>query len=191
MANIIVYNVIPIDDTLTAKIKKIGSYNTKQRSHLPDIPLKIFKLNENITCEILKCNITHHYMASNLKLPVIRLTVLYNRKMTVTKLMSIYVYFTIVDNIKSMEQLLKNKHNGLFTIEADINNEKIVLSENGMIFINETQIISKLQELINDNDMMKLIETLRQDTEYEIQQIYGKQMRDIQEDLDRFFNNKT
>ena len=187
MSNIIVYNVMPIKNTQTAKITPIGSYNTKTRSHLPDIPLKVIKLNNDIMCEILKCNITHHFMAANLKLPVIRLTVLYNRKITVTKLMSIYLYFTITDKIKSKEQLLTNKHNGVFTIETDINNEKMILSQETE-FKSEDDIMNKLEALINDTDMKELIGTLKNDTEVEIREIYSKQWKDIQEDIKKYVN---
>lgn len=187
MSNINVFNVNPINNSSTAKIKLLGSYNTNQRTHLPDIPIKIFKLFDDITCEILKCNITHHFIMSNLKLPVLRLTILYNKKITVTKLMSIYIYFTITDKIKSKEQLLKNNHNGKFTIETDIDGQKSIISEESE-YINDEDMIHKLELLIEDNDMKDFIKTLKCDTDIEIKNIYTKQWKDMQEDLERYAN---
>lgn len=155
-----VYSLKGNKNESTVNIVGLGVMELKGDENVRDTCINRFEISKNISGIVFACNITHAYLISTKKLPVIYVSVVYEQGLKCYRLMDIYVTFTITSEIKSAKQLLSEKLNGFFDVEAVIDGEAIQLDEKIDKFQGETELIEQLSKFITTDEMKEMINEL-------------------------------
>lgn len=158
-------------------IKPIGIMELAETESVADEKLESYELSQGLLVEIHKCNITDTALLLTKKLPVLYAAIIYERPLRRILLFRIYVYFTVTDTIKSSKELINHPIKGNFHIELSMNDKKEVI-DNLDFFPGKQEVINKIKEFINMDDMkiiindivadvnQKLTEEFREEFEY-------------------------
>lgn len=109
---------------------------------------------KNISGEFYQANITENYLLKNKKLPIIYLSVVYD-KPPIPKLviLKIYLYFNLESEINN----LKNNIPGNFSLELNIDNNNIILDPNIGPYPDQEYIMEKINKFISEPEISKII----------------------------------
>jgi len=160
-----VYNIIGIHtDNISHKaiIKGAGNIKLGNGEIVKDTLLNRFNITNIVHGEVNKCNIIDKYLLSNKKLPVMYISVVYEKPLVRDVLFTIFLYFTITDDIKNEDDLINKEINGLFSVEMMMNKSNVIIdsdiSNNG--YINDETVIENIKEMIFSSEIKPIIENL-------------------------------
>jgi hypothetical protein len=156
-----VYNVNGMNGQ-KAIIKGAGNIKLGNGEVVKDTLLNRFNITNVVYGEINKCNIIDKYLLSNKKLPVLYVSVVYEKPLVRDVLFTIFLYFTITDDIKNENELINKEINGLFSVEMMMNKSNTVIesdiSKNG--YVNDDTVIENIKEMIFSSEIKPIIEGL-------------------------------
>ena len=156
-----IYNVNGVSDK-KAIIKGVGSIKLGKDDSVKDTFVNRFNITNIVFGEINKCNIIDKYLSSNKKLPILYITVVYEKPLVRDVLFTIFLYFTITDDVKNENELINAELNGTFSIEMIMNNSNIVIdsdiSTNG--YISDDKVIENIKEMIFSQETKPIIDNL-------------------------------
>lgn len=164
-----VYNVNGIhpdnlsnENSHRAIIKGAGNIKLGNGEIVKDTLLNRFNITNVVHGEINKCNIIDKYLLSNKKLPVMYVSVVYEKPLVRDVLFTIFLYFTITDDIKNEDDLINKEINGLFSVEMMMNKSNVIIdsniSNNG--YISDEKVIENIKEMIFSSEIKPIIENL-------------------------------
>jgi hypothetical protein len=156
-----IYNVNGITGQ-TVNIKGAGTIKLGPGDIIKDNLLNKFDIIKNIHGEINKCNIVDTYLMSNKKLPVLYISVVYEKPLVRDVLFTIFLYFTITDDIKKEDELINTNINGNFSVEMIMNKTNIVLdseiSNSG--YVSDENVINDIKKMIFSAETTPIIQNL-------------------------------
>jgi len=159
-----VYNVNGIhnENSQKAIIKGAGSIKLGNGEIVKDTLINRFNITNIVYGEINKCNIVDKYLLTNKKLPVLYVSVVYEKPLVRDVLFTIFLYFTITDNIKNENELINKEINGSFSVEMIMNKSNTIIdsdiSKNG--YVNDDKVIENIREMIFSSEIKPIIENL-------------------------------
>jgi hypothetical protein len=99
---------------------------------------------------------------SNKKLPVLYISVVYEKPLVRDVLFTIFLYFTITDDIKKEDELINTNINGNFSVEMIMNKTNIVLdseiSNSG--YVSDENVINDIKKMIFSAETTPIIQNL-------------------------------
>lgn len=170
---IYVYNLEGNENTNTAKFKLEGYIedNTQILDH--ELEIKHNPDIENISIKAYKCRLLHNIVERYRKIPIMYLSIHYERKYAIAHLMNIYIMFDIQDDtkeIKSLDELLSTNLNGKYSVE--------------IVTVNKSKSVS-LDKYLGDDKMIEYL-LLVMETD-EIQEIIKEEINNLNNDRRKRF----
>lgn len=171
-----VFTVRGFRDANQVKIKHLANMTLKPGQQIPDEKIEEFDIVNKgcgkITGTVFKPHISNSYLMSSKKLPVLSVSVINARTLTSFMLYRIIVFFTITQNVKTVNQLLKEKLNGTYSLELQIKDNTQVLDD-ALVFYGRDELIEKLKGLTMEDDMKALANDLADESETEFSKMYA------------------
>ena len=160
-----IYNVQGVQsDTSShrAIIKGAGSIKLGPGEIVKDTLSSKFDITKVVHGEINNCNIVDKYLLSNKKLPVLYVSVVYEKPLVRDVLFTIFLYFTITDDIKNENDLINTEINGQYSVEMIVNKTNVVLDSdiNNNGFTNNNEIINDIKKMIFSPETLPIIDNL-------------------------------
>jgi len=157
-----------------------------EEGNFSDDLLEKYPITNNIFGEIYRCNIIDNFLVSSKKLPVVCISITFEKNVLRSYLYKLFLQFTITDNIKNAKQLIKNRIRGKFTIEIIGDTHITILDEPNMEIENSVKkIISKMKDLTKLPEMIEIANNVVKER---IQEKFGNQPN-YEEILERIKKN--
>ena len=171
-----IFNVNGIKNKSQVKIEHISNEKLKQHEYISDTQLKTFDIFKNVKAEVYKCNVTHVFLTSSKKLPMMYISVIYERPLRRVLLFRVYLCFTIESEIKAVKDLINNPLNGKFTLEISIDNQRKEIDDKVNVFPGEEKVCEKLLNFSTAPEMKELILDLIDEVNEKIKKEYEAEM---------------
>lgn len=159
------------------KIKIIHEQNIilEKHEHIEDTLLDQSNLikNHRVFGRMYKCNISDSYLMSTKKLPIMYISVIYEKPLRNFQLFRVYLCFTIDKDIKKIKELLDEEIEGKFTIELDIDGQRKVIDEI-KAYPTDKNIKNKLNKFVQNKDMLEMIESMIGDVNKKLEEEFSK-----------------
>lgn len=152
-----VYNINGVSEQ-KAIIKGTGNIRLGAGEIVKDTLVNRFNITNVVYGEIYKCNIIDTYLLSNKKLPILYVSVVYEKPLVRDVLFTIFLYFTITDNIKNENELINNEITGLFSVEMMMDKSNNIIESD--VYIDDNTIIENIKKLIFSSEIKLIIEEL-------------------------------
>jgi len=170
-----IYFVKGLRNAPTAKIIPQGFIELASHESADRLEKKV-QLEQYINIEIFQCAIVDSFLVTTKKLPMMYAAIIYEKGTFRSILFSIFVYFTILDNITSEAQLINSDINGKFTIELYMDGKHHVLddqfSNEGYIGFDQTS--EYLVTLASDENFKPVIKKMITEKDIERKELYKK-----------------
>ena len=170
-----IFSLKGISNKNQIKINHIENVTLQKEEYIPDTLLDRYDIMEGIIGEIYSCNITHIYLMESHKLPMLYISVIYERPLRRILLFRVYLYFTIEDNIPSVKHLLNNEINGYFSLEINIENEKKEIEKKITKYLGDEKMVDKLKNFTLKEEMKELIKNLVMEANQKLREEYSKE----------------
>ena len=128
----------------------------QKTEHIPDKLIKKIDIFKGTVAEIYSCNITDSFIMSSKKLPMMYISVIHDKPMRRILLFRVYIYFTIMSDIKSSAQLLNKKINGKFSLEISLEGTTKQLDNQLDKYPGNNEIYEMLSEFVLAPEMQEL-----------------------------------
>lgn len=155
-----VYRVYGVKSKSLATVKPIGMIDLEVGQSVRDDVLETFNVKENVLVTVYKCNIVDKYLISTKKLPMMYMSVIYERPLQKILLMQLYFYFTITSDVKSESELINSQLEGKFSVEVMIDDNHKELDSSITSFAGFKQTVQKLKDIILSESMSDIIDNL-------------------------------
>jgi len=184
-----VYNVIGIDGTRKAKISPIGIFKTTDGKSLLDKVLTSFKIIPDVIGAVYGCNITHHYLMSSKRLPVLYVLVCLNKYMRSMPMYRIYLYFDITTEVKKETDLFKisrkgrvksKQLNGVYSMHVFMGSGGSEIDKD-FVFESEESIIKKLENFTKTEMMIEILNELVHEKIVELTKQCSEEFKNIKQ----------
>lgn len=157
-----VYNLLGVGGEHKIVIKGAGMIRLGNQDSVADEMIERFTISPNVFGEIYKCNIIDAYLMSTKKLPMMYVTVVYEKPLVRSVLFTIFIYFTIKSNITGEKDLIGTEIEGEFTVELILEQQNKILdtefASNG--YPGKTQTINNLKTLVLSSDLQPIIQNI-------------------------------
>lgn len=127
---------------------------------LRDTCIKQYNVMKGVVGLVYVCNMTHHFLTTTKKLPMVYIKILRELPLRSIYLMTIKMYFTITSEVHNEEELLNKPLHGTFSIEAYIGDKTIPLDQNITVFPGHEKLINQLIKFTENEDMLDIINDL-------------------------------
>ena len=171
-----IYNVNGIKNKSQVKITHISNEKLKPQEYIGDTLLKTFDIFKNVKAEVYKCNITHVFLISSKKLPMLYISVIYERPLRRVLLFKVYVCFDIESEIKADKDLINKPLDGKFSLEISIDSQRKDIDDKMSLFPGEEKVCEKLLNFSTAPEMKELILDLIDEVNEKIKKEYAAEM---------------
>ena len=137
-------------------IEHVQNVQLQKTEHIPDKLIKKIDIFKGTVAEIYSCNITDSFIMSSKKLPMMYISVIHDKPMRRILLFRVYIYFTIMSDIKSSAQLLNKKINGKFSLEISLEGTTKQLDNQLDKYPGNNEIYEMLSEFVLAPEMQEL-----------------------------------
>ncbi len=175
-----IYNVYGIKDECRIIINHKENIYPKEGEKINDIVIDKYKIVEDVYGEINACNLTDAYLLSSKTLPVLYLSVMYQKSFRNVLLYRIYLYFTIEDDIKSCKDLIGNPISGKFSLKIFINNKEQLIDSDIGIYIGNEAMYKKLIHFTVVNEMKEIISVMVEEIQQKFSEMYKDEMNSFE-----------
>lgn len=153
-----VYTLTGIKKKSAIKIKHIDTVRITKGENIRDTCIERFEISKSnkIFGLINICNLTHNFIMSTKKLPMLYINVFCEKPLRSIHIMTLFLYFTIQTEVKTKEDLLENELNGIFTLEAEIFGENKILDSGIGKFPGNQRLLENLTNFTKNEDMINL-----------------------------------
>jgi len=149
-----VYYLKPQYDENVVIIQPIMS---AEEENINDDLLERYNITENIFGYIYRCNIIDNFLLSSKKLPVICISITFEKNILRSFLYKLFLQFTITDNVSNSNQLIKNRLRGKYNVEIIGDTHITTLDEPDMEKEGTIKkIISNMKKLTNLPEMINI-----------------------------------
>lgn len=155
-----IYNVYGIQDESKIIINQKEVVYPKENETINDIFIKEFPIMENIKGKIYACNITDSLLMTSKTLPLMYITVVYEKRLFTVGLYKMYLSFDITDNIQSEKELLNSPINGKFKFDLILNNKIQTIDNNIPVFIGNDATYEKFINFTTADAMKDMINVM-------------------------------
>jgi hypothetical protein len=162
-----VYTVTAIKKKSAVRIKHIDTIVQTKEHQLRDTCIDRYAITEKLFGLVNVCNLSHNFIVSTKKLPILYINVLLERPLNSIQLFSVFLYFTIETDVKSKEEFLNSELDGLFTLEATIDGEQVVLDTINK-FPGNSKMLDKIKDFTKTQEMIDLLNQLADQAEDKI-----------------------
>lgn len=155
-----VYTLDGIKNKDAVRLKHVDTFvkdGSEEEIPLRDTCIKKYDVMKSVFGLIFVCNMTHHFLTTTKKLPMIYIQILKERPLQSTYLMTIKLYFTITTDVHTEDQLLNKPLYGTFSIEAQIGDKTIPLDQNITVFPGHQKLVDQLIKFTENDDMIDII----------------------------------
>ena len=171
-----IFNLNGVKNQSKIKITHTENVNLKPHEYVGDTPVESVEIMKNVKGEIYKCNITHFFLLSSKKLPMMYISVIYERPLRRILLFRVYLCFTIESEVKSIKDLLNNPLDGHFSLEISIDNQRKEIDDKIPFYPGEEKICKKLVNFSTVDEMKELILDLVDEVNEKFRKEYEKEM---------------
>jgi hypothetical protein len=160
-----VYTLNGIKNKDAIRLKHIDTFikddhNESEEMQLRDTCIKQYNVMKGVVGLVYVCNMTHHFLTTTKKLPMVYIKILRELPLRSIYLMTIKMYFTITSEVHTEEELLNKPLHGTFSIEAYIGDKTIPLDQNITVFPGHEKLVNQLIEFTENEDMLDIINDL-------------------------------
>lgn len=157
------------------KINHRENITLKEHEYVSDTLVKEFDIMKHVKGAIYLCNITHIFLMSTKKLPMLYVSVIHERPMRNILLFRIYLCFTIESEIKNPKELLNTPLNGKFNFEIIMNTTRKEMNDKIDKYIGDERMFDKLTNFVNAPEMKEFIETLIEEIDIKLTNEYKEE----------------
>jgi len=157
------------------KIKHLDNVNLKEHEYVPDTLINKFVIDKGISGQIYTCNITNAFLMLSTKLPVMYISIINEKTLNNILLFRIYLYFTISEEIKSVNHLLSNNINGKFHLELLVDGKKQELNDDMVNYPGNKKMYKKLTDFVMSTEIKELCKSLVADIDKKMEEEYKKE----------------
>lgn len=168
-----VFIVNGIKDTNKAKITHVNNIEMVKNQLINDTFYDAYKIDDDTTGNIYKCNISDDYLMSSKELPLFYINVVLKKFMQNTLLFKLCFYFNIGSDIQSVQDLLDKEVEGSFSVIIIVNNHKKVLDADIKNFKGEEKHLEQLREFTKGDHMKDLMNNMKEDIISNLRKQYG------------------
>jgi len=152
-----IYNVYGIQNESKIVINHKENVYPKENEKINDILcISKYKIIDDVYGEIYACNLTDSFLLSTKTLPVLYVSVTYQRALRCVLLYRIYLYFSIEDDIKSSEELIGSPINGKFSMKIFMNGSEQPIGNNIDSYVGNEEIYNKFKTFTTADEMKEL-----------------------------------
>ncbi len=166
-----VFIVNGIKDTNKAKITHVN--NMENNQIINDNFHDSYKIDEDTTGDIYKCNISDRFLMSTKELPLFYINVILKKFMQSTLLFKLCFYFNVESNLQNVEDLLDKEIEGSFSVVILVNNHKKVLNSDIKNFKGDEEHLEQLKKFTKDDQMIDLMNSMKEDIISNLRKQYG------------------
>lgn len=174
-----VFTVQGFRESNQIKIKHLANVTLKPGQQIPDEKIDEYDIatssSGKITGTVYKPHISNTYLMSSKKLPVLSVSVICRRTLNSFLLYRVIVFFTINHNVKTVNQLLKEKLNGTYSLELDIKDSAKVLDDK-LVFEGRDELAAKLKAITLEEGMKAVAQDLTVECEKEFSKMYAAEL---------------
>jgi hypothetical protein len=170
-----IFTVQGVKDKKKVKIIHVQNIPLKESEYIADTLLSSYDISDSVKGEIYLCNITHVFLMSSIKLPMLYVSVIYERPLRSVLLFRIYLCFNIETKVQSAEQLLNRSLNGNFSLEICIESQRKEIDNKLEKYPGDEKIIEKLKNFTMTDVMKELNENLIGDANQQLKSEYSKE----------------
>lgn len=167
-----IYTLKGIKGKNAIKIKHLETGKINSNEKIKDTSIYKFEVAKNILCEVFACNITNASLISSKTQPMLYATVALAKPFKTAILCNIILKFTIKDEIKSREQLLKSELHGTFSLDLYKDAKSIPLDKTIDVFPGEDKMLDLLENFIKTESMTEILKEMADIEEEKIAQRY-------------------
>ncbi len=175
-----IYNVYGIKDERRVIIDHKENIYPKDGEKINDVLIDKYTVIDDVYGEINACNLTDAYLISSKTLPVLYLSVTYQKSFRCVLLYRIYLYFTIEDEIKSCKELIGNPINGKFSLKIFINNKEQLIDSDIGVYIGNDGMYNKLRHFTVVNEMKEIISVMVEEIQQKFSEMYKDEMNSFE-----------
>lgn len=157
-----IYKVTGVRSKSQCKLKYINTIEIQDGQCVPDDNIKNIDIFARVNAEVFDCNITNVFLSSNKKIPLRYMSVLLNKPLRRVLLFRVYIYFTILDEVTSLEQFRNEKLNGKYTMELYVDDQLTELEEL-LVYPGDEEINTKLIKFVTSAETKEFIKTIVED----------------------------
>lgn len=168
-----VFIVNGIKNTNKAKITHIKNIEMENNQIINDNFHDAYKIDEDTTGNIYKCNISDNFLMSTKELPLFYINIILKKFMQNILLLKLCFYFNVESDIKSAEDLLDKEIEGSFSIVILVNNHKRVLDTDIKNFKGEEEHLEQLKKFTQSDQMRDLMDSMKKDIIDNLRKQYG------------------
>lgn len=187
---ICLYTVIGKDDTPTAEIKLLGKINNPEEVHDTFLEEYTVISHPKVTGQIYACNIVDSYLLSSKKLPILKIDIIYVKKLTSALVLQFVLYFNITEEIKSEEQLIGNAIQGFFSLDIIASTSCNTIDGAMVNYPGNKKIIEIAKQLTLDDSIIKIINSFIEKNEAKRKELYKDEYEDFDSPSVNKWNNE-
>ena len=170
-----IFNLHGIRYQSQIKINHRENVTLKNNECVGDTLIKEFQIMDHVKGEINMCNITHVFLMSTKKLPMLYISVINERPMRRILLFRIYLCFTIETEVKNPKELLNNPLNGKFNLEIIMDNNHKEMNDKIEKYPGDERMYDNLEKFVNTSEMKELIESLVEEIDERMRKEYEEE----------------
>ncbi|AYV77030.1 MAG: hypothetical protein Barrevirus8_16 [Barrevirus sp.] len=179
-----------------ARIIHLDNVMLKQNEFIDDTLVKEFSIIENIPNkdtigQIYSCNITDIFLMSTKKLPVMYLSVIHQKPIQKFLLYKVYLYYTITNQIKSVNDLLEKKVGGKYSMEIVIDNQRKEIDDPIPEYPGIDKMFEKLETFTKEESMKELTISLVDEINQRTIKQYAKELEHLMKKPDNYISLKN
>lgn len=159
-----------------------GTIEKKECGAITDTPLSVYDICENIKAYMYKCNMTHYFLSSSKKIPIMYINICYTKyPMRIVLLCRLLLYFIIdnTDNISSIDDLISKYISGKFVLESIICEKQQVIEIYDSISNENDKLNNNLINLSKSLEMVELLKDMAKETEEKLYLDYGEKLKEF------------
>lgn len=168
-----IYNVYGIKDESKIMIDFKELVYPKENETINDIFIKEYIIMENVKGKIYACNVTDTLLMSSKTLPLMYVTVAYEKKLFSVGLYKMYLSFDITDNIQSEKELIGSPINGKFKLDLILNNKIQTIDNNIPIFKGNETTYEKFFDFTIADGMKEMLNVMIEEIDESMREKYN------------------
>jgi hypothetical protein len=172
-----IFNLNGIRYQSRVKINHIENVNLGQHEYINDTLIKSFEIMKNVKGEIYLCNITHVFLTSSKKLPIMYVSITNERHMRKYLLFRVYLCFTIESDVKSVSDLITQPLDGKFSVEIAIDHTKKEMNDDISVYPGDENMYKKLTDFATADEMKTLITSLLEEIDERLRLEYEDEIK--------------
>lgn len=171
-----IFTINCIKNTDQFKIKHVDTVKISNNEYISDALIEKYDIIPHVFGEIFQCNITDVYLVSTKKLPVMYVSVIYEKSIRRVLLFRIFLYVTLQQEVKSSEELFNSLLKGKYILEIHIDNAKKDLDDFIVTFPGQEKMVKKLIDFTKADTMKELIISLVEEVKQKISLQYAEEL---------------